>query len=42
MLMSLQIGPMMAGCPPNRPGGGEDCIDDRIFGVFGWEQENVL
>lgn len=42
MLMSQQIGPTMAGCPPNRPGGGEDRVDDGIFGVFGWEQENVL
>lgn len=42
MLMSLQIGCMMAGCPPNRPGGGEDCVDNRVYGVFGREQKNVL
>lgn len=42
MLMILQIGRTMAGRPPNRPGGGENCIDDRVFGVFGWEEKNVL
>lgn len=43
--MSLQVFGLfsvMAGRTLNRPGGGEDGVDDRVLVVPGREQKNVL
>lgn len=38
----VRVGPMMAGRTLNRPGGGEEGVDDRVLFVPGREQKNVL